>query len=102
PPARANAVGSLRVMNHLPFSAPSPAGWPDIQSHWGSPNSLKQRIVWGIEVGRRVGSSVDVRNASDWLVDPTASRTLMASLKRAESPSQALALLIASPDFQWR
>ena len=102
PPARANAVGSLRVMNHLPFGAPSPAGWPDIQSHWGSPNSLKQRIEWGIEVGRRIGSSVDVRNASDWLVDPTASRTLMASLKRAESPSQALSLLIASPDFQWR
>lgn len=96
------AAGSLRVMNHLPFNAPSPAGWPDLQSHWGSPNSLKQRIEWGIEVGRRVGSSTSIRNASDWLVDSTASRLLLASLERAESPAQALAMLIASPDLQWR
>ncbi len=96
------AVGSLRVMNHMPFNAPSPAGWPDLQSHWGSPNSLKQRIEWGIEIGRRVGSSTDLRNTSDWLVDSTASRLLLASVERAESPAQALAMLIASPDLQWR
>ena len=95
-------LGPLGIMNHTPFSAPSPAGWPDTQAHWGSPNALKQRIEWGIAVGRRLGNVRDVRDALEWVVSPDESARLLASIRRAASPTQGLSLLLASPDFQWR
>jgi uncharacterized protein (DUF1800 family) len=49
-------LGSLGLLNQYPFTAPSPAGWPDSSEHWASPNALLQRIDWSTQVGKRVGS----------------------------------------------
>lgn len=94
-------LGPLGIMNHIPFSAPSPAGWPDEQAYWGSPNALKQRIEWGIAMGQRLGN-VRMQAALEWVLPPGESEMLLTSIRRAASPAQALSLLLASPDFQWR
>ncbi len=94
--------GALATMNHLPFSAPSPAGWPDLTSHWGSPTALKQRVEWGVAVGQWLSRSLDAGRAVDYMVDTRFSKSLRTSLQRAASPSQAAGLLLASPAFQWR
>ena len=93
-------LGPLRLMNHFPFTAPSPAGWPDEAAHWGA--SLKQRIEWAVAFGQRMGTSVDVREAAQRLAPPDAATALKVSIRRAESSAQGLGLLLASPDFQWR
>lgn len=95
-------LGPLRVMNHLPFSAPSPAGWPDIASHWGSSTALRQRIEWAIAFGGRAANAVDVRATAARLLPPESAGGLEKSLERAASPAQALGMLLASPGFQWR
>ncbi len=96
------AMNILGTMNHEPFTAPSPAGWPDQTEHWNSPIAISQRIGWGVALGERLGNDIDARKAATNMIDPAASRALMASIEQAASPAQALALLLASPDFQWR
>lgn len=95
-------LGPLATMNHIPFNAPSPAGWPDLTSHWGSPNALKQRVEWGVAVGQRFSRSFDPSTAVDAMVDARHSANLRRALQRAASPAQAGGLLLASPAFQWR
>jgi uncharacterized protein (DUF1800 family) len=92
----------LRIMNHMPFTAPSPAGWPDVETHWASPSALKQRLQWGVAIGNRTGRGIDARQAMQTMLDPADAGPLTKSLARAESSSQALSLLVASPDMQWR
>ncbi len=99
---REMSTNVLRTMNHLPFSAPSPAGWPDTTAHWGSPTALKQRIEWGVAVGRRLGNRINAMDAAALMVDSQSAERLVQSISRAESPAQGLALLLSSPNFQWR
>jgi uncharacterized protein (DUF1800 family) len=95
-------LGPLRLMNHLPFSAPSPAGWSDEWQHWAAPASLKQRMEWAVAVGGRAANGVNVREAIETVLPVSGSERLAKSLSRSESQTQALALMLASPEFQWR
>jgi uncharacterized protein (DUF1800 family) len=95
-------LASLRLLNQYPFTAPSPAGWPDSAEHWGSPNALLQRIDWSTQVGRRLGSARQPRSLLAHMSDPEASAALAIAVERAASASQGIALLLAGPDFQWR
>ena len=95
-------LGPLRLMNHMPFGAPSPAGWPDEWQHWAAPASLKQRMEWAVAVGGRVANGINVREAIATVLPAAGSERLTKSLARSESQAQALALMLASPEFQWR
>lgn len=91
---------SLQTLNQRPFSATSPAGWPDSAEHWGSPNALLQRIDWANEIGERWASQ---RQATELLTEiMPRDDTLQRLVMRAESNAQSLALVLASPNFQWR
>lgn len=95
-------INALRTMNHMPFTAPSPAGWPDDASHWGAPSALKQRIEWGVAVGRRLGNEISALDILPSIIHPDDHPRIALSIERAESPAQGLGLLLASPGFQWR
>jgi len=95
-------LASLRLLNQYPFTAPSPAGWPDSAEHWGSPNAVLQRIDWSTQVGERVGSMREPRTLLAHMSRPTDSGALRLSVERAASASQGIALLLAGPEFQWR
>jgi uncharacterized protein (DUF1800 family) len=90
------------LLNQYPFTAPSPAGWPDSAEHWGSPNALLQRIDWSTRVGKRVGSARQPRTLLGHMSHPTDSDAVRLGVERAASAAQAIALLLAGPDFQWR
>jgi uncharacterized protein (DUF1800 family) len=95
-------LGSLALLNQYPFTAPSPAGWPDSSEHWGSPNALLQRIDWSTQIGKRVGSARQPRSLLAHMSNPIDDRALRLSVERATSAAQGIALLLAGPDFQWR
>ena len=95
-------LGSLELLNQYPFTAPSPAGWPDSAEHWGSPNAVLQRIDWSTQVAERVGSMREPRTLLAHMSRPTDSGALRLSVERAASAPQGIALLLAGPDFQWR
>jgi uncharacterized protein (DUF1800 family) len=93
----------LDRMGQPTFTPRSPAGFEDDAAQWSGPDALWKRVQ---------SAQALVEAVPDALLDPLATAqavfadTLDAgtitALKRAESPRDGLALLFASPAFQWR
>ena len=101
-PSRGGFMRSFVVVNHLPFSAPSPAGWPDVASHWISPEAIMRRVEWTrafvAQVPRRVTPSWIVENS----IAPVAAEETLSAVAAAPSSEEGLALALMSPEFQRR
>lgn len=98
--AAAAAVPVLQTFGQEPFSAPSPAGWPDAADFWSGPDALLKRIEWVNVLSHQLPAVHDARLLAAELLPPDP--LLQQEVSRAESSQQALALLLASPAFQWR
>ena len=95
-------INSLRFLDQPPFSAPSPAGWPDTAEQWIAPESLMRRTEWALAVGRQAGRGVEPQRLLDWTIGPVADRDTVVAIERAPSAAEAIALLLSSPAFQRR
>jgi uncharacterized protein (DUF1800 family) len=96
------ALGSLRLMGQAPFAAPSPAGWPDTADAWVAPEAMMTRVQWALAAGHKIDGHADARIVARATIQPIASDSTMFHIDNAPSPAEALALLIASPEFQRR
>jgi len=96
------ALGGLRLMGQAPFAAPSPAGWPDTAASWMAPEAMMTRVQWAYAAGHRLDGHADAREVAEQSLRPFASDRTMFHIDNAPSPAEALALLIASPEFQRR
>ncbi len=93
----------LTRMGQPPFTSRSPAGFADDTAQWSGPDALWKRV-------QAAEGLADAAPADR--LDPLAlAHALFAggldpethtALRRAESPRDGLALLLASPAFQWR
>ncbi len=99
PPTLVKASGALGQ----PFlRAPSPKGWAQEDDAWVTPDGIKSRLDWSAQVAGQLGD----RFTSLPLREAASSRSIgehtHAMLAGAESPAQALTLLLMSPEFQRR
>jgi uncharacterized protein (DUF1800 family) len=94
-------VRLLELMGQRPYAAPSPAGWPDDEQHWASPDGLMKRIEFADFVARTVRGRDAVALAGTSL-GALAAPDLLRAIGRAESRRQGVALLLASPQFMRR
>jgi uncharacterized protein (DUF1800 family) len=94
--------GTLRGMGQRPFFAPSPQGWPDTAGAWAGGDALWKRIEWAGIVAARIGSRVDPLRLATESYGPALGAATRRAIERAESRQQALALWLASPEFQRR
>ena len=92
----------LKQMDQVPFGAPSPAGWPDMAENWISPEAMMTRVEWAMAVGQKLDGRADARDVAKATIQPVASQTTLFHIDHAPSAAEALALLIASPEFQRR
>lgn len=93
----------LVLLGQTPFTPRSPAGFPDTSEAWSGADALFKRI----QTAQRLSET-----APEALIDPVAiarsalGATLDAetatAIRRAESARGGLAVLFASPLFQWR
>jgi uncharacterized protein (DUF1800 family) len=95
-------VQSLHLLDQQPFFAPQPTGWPDRASDWIGPESVLHRIECGQRFAQRLPDPPEPATLveavfADALPDDTAHL-----LRAAPTRRHALALLIASPEFQRR
>ena len=95
-------VGALRLLGQMPFSAPSPAGWPDEGAKWVSAEALLQRAEFAMALGRRIGGALSPDVLLDQSILPVASSATRMSVARAPSRVEAVATLFACPEFQRR
>lgn len=94
--------GLLARLGRPDFMPRSPAGFADTADAWIGPDALWKRIQAAEELAARAPRSlVPAQVARDALGPRLGSATAQA-VARADSPQQALTLLLGSPDFQWR
>ena len=79
----------------------SPAGFDDNAAKWASPEALHRRVEAAQALGRR-GARHDARALGPTLYPGVWSEHSATAVARAESPEQAMALLLASPEAMWR
>lgn len=96
-------VGLLGRLGQPPFTPRSPAGFADGAADWSGADAVWKRIQAAQSLAETAtGEDPDpVRTAAVVFGDALDVDTLTA-LRRAESPREGLALLFASPAFQWR
>ena len=83
------------------WSAPSPKGWPEGDADWVAPDALIERLDWLT----RIAEAADVADVEELAAGALGSRLrpeTREAVQRAESRAQALALLMASSEFQTR
>ncbi|MGD2133487.1 MAG: DUF1800 family protein [Maricaulaceae bacterium] len=94
-------AAAYRSIGQRPFSAPSPAGWPDEAADWADPDGLMKRLEWAEQLSRQAPSGRPLALIESAL-GPTVSARTREAVGRAESPAQGLTLALMSPEFQRR
>ncbi|TRD12115.1 DUF1800 domain-containing protein [Erythrobacter insulae] len=79
----------------------SPAGFEDKASKWAAPETLHRRVEAAQTIGR-LGARHDARTLGPMLYSGIWSENSATAVARAESPAQAMALMLASPEAMWR
>ncbi|MEE9300415.1 MAG: DUF1800 domain-containing protein [Alphaproteobacteria bacterium] len=95
-------VGSLELLGQAPFAAPSPAGWPDTGEHWIGPGATLSRAEWALAFGRRLAGHRPHEALVATTIEPFVSASTRLTIERAPSEAEAIALVLASPEFQRR
>lgn len=95
-------LGAARMMGETPFAAPSPKGWPDTADAWSGSDGLLDRIQWAKEFGDGLPGSVNVATLAGDGLGPLLTQNTKSVMARAGSRGEAVALLLASPEFQRR
>ena len=85
------------------FMPRSPAGFSDLAADWIGPDALWKRVQAAEGLAARVPrAGLDPQALARSLLGPRLDLPTRTAIGRAEAPRQALALLFASPAFQWR
>ena len=95
-------VNTLQTLNQVPFSAPSPAGWPDRAEHWIAAESLLRRVEIARRAGQRVAAGTDPVRLAQWTLGPLLGQDTIQLIADSKEPAEAHALLFAAPEFQRR
>ena len=93
---------SLALLDHLPFQATSPAGWPDTTESWLSPNSMMNRVEWCHALSQVLRPRENPVMVAKTVLDGVANPETLKWIERAPSPEDGMALLLASPEWQRR
>ena len=91
-------VAALNQLGHVPWRAPSPAGYDDIAASWAGPDALLKRVELAGQIARDAALD-DVVKRADATFPGALSDATRTQLVRAESGKQALALLLVSPEM---
>ncbi|MDT7838791.1 DUF1800 domain-containing protein [Aquabacterium sp. OR-4] len=95
-------VQAVQAMGQSLGRAPSPQGWPDRSEDWLSPDALFKRVQWAERFAASHANQADARRLAPLSLGDDLSAATQQQIDRAESGAQALALWLASPEFQRR
>lgn len=99
----AQPVQGLLVQLGQPVWKPgSPAGWDDIAPSWAGPDAVMRRVEAAQRLAQRLRSPIDARARAAALFPGALGATSAQAIARAESPAQATALMLVTPEFMRR
>ena len=95
-------VRSFDLLGQRQYTPGSPAGWPDTSKSWDGSDALMHRVLWASRVAARYEQGLDPVDLAASSLGAYARPETLTALRRAASATQALALLLMSPEFQRR
>ncbi|MGD0142360.1 MAG: DUF1800 domain-containing protein [Rhizomicrobium sp.] len=95
-------MAATRLMGEFPLAAPSPKGWPDESDAWSGPDAVLNRIEWARELGNKLPDGFDAVAVGEEALGPLLHPATRVAMSKAANSGEAIALLIASPEFQRR
>jgi uncharacterized protein (DUF1800 family) len=95
-------VRSFDLLGQRQYVPGSPAGWPDTSRSWDGSDALMHRVLWASRAASRYERGIDPVELAASSLGAYARPETLTALRRASSSSQALALLLMSPEFQRR
>jgi len=84
------------------WNPPSPQGFKDDAATWLAPDAMTTRVDTAEVLAARTKSVTDPRSFAADILGPMLSDETQTTIDRAESRTQAVALLLMSPEFQRR
>jgi uncharacterized protein (DUF1800 family) len=99
PPPQAQRA--LAFLGQPLWTAPQPDGWGDRASDWTSPEAMMRRIDLAYALAGKA-SPRDATALAPALLGPLVRPATLTAMQHAGSRREALALLLASPEFQRR
>ncbi|UIJ47006.1 DUF1800 domain-containing protein [Sphingomonas cannabina] len=79
-----------------------PSGWDDIAGSWAGPDAIMRRVEAAQRFAARAGQVIDARERAEQLFPGTLTPATRQAIARAESPQQAVALMLVAPEFMRR
>jgi uncharacterized protein (DUF1800 family) len=95
-------VRSFELLGQRQYTPGSPAGWPDTAQAWDGSDALMHRVLWASRFAERWDQGLDPVEVASASLGAYARPETVTALRRASSGTQALALLLLSPEFQRR
>jgi uncharacterized protein (DUF1800 family) len=95
-------LGALNLLGQPLWSAPQPNGWPDRAADWAAPEAMLRRIDFAYALAGHFGSQQDPEELAQTVLGPLLRPVTRDAVRRAGSRREAIALLLASPEFQRR
>ncbi|XBQ17276.1 MAG: DUF1800 domain-containing protein [Oceanicaulis sp.] len=89
-------------LGQAPFSAPSPAGWPDTEADWAGPDAVLKRLDFASSLAERAGPRSAPRERAEAVLGARLGEETRQAIARAQTAEQGLTLLFMSPEFQRR
>jgi uncharacterized protein (DUF1800 family) len=95
-------VRTFELLGQRQYTPGSPAGWADTAGSWDGSDALMHRVLWASRVAGRFEAGMDPADLATASLGGFVRPETITALRRASSPTQALALLLMSPEFQRR
>jgi uncharacterized protein (DUF1800 family) len=93
---------AFELLGQRNFQPGSPAGWPDRSADWDGSAALLKRLEWAQALGQRLGADHNALQVADAALGASLQADTRRAIERAQDGSQALTLLLSSPDFMRR
>lgn len=101
PEAKLSPAGWMAQLGQPFMNAELPNGWPDTAASWAASAMIMRRIDWAAAIAGRARAH-DPQALAEATLGPLLPAETMQRIARAGSRQEAVAMLIASPQFQRR
>lgn len=95
-------VGLLNQLGQPVWKPGQPVGYDDIAASWAGPDAVMRRVEAAARFAAKAPAGLDARALAPKLFPAAVTPATTQSLARADSPAQALALLLVAPEMMRR
>lgn len=96
------SVGAIERLGQPIWSVPSPAGWEEGLSAWITASQVTERIAFARRLVARLGGDRDPRTFLETTMADAARADTIETVARAPNREVAMAMVLASPEFNRR